>query len=105
MAITYATGTAVGLKKGYPTTKCAKRVKPSHRKGGLSKHVKFVRDVIREVSGFAPYERRIIELLRVSKDKRALKLAKKRLGTHRRGKAKREEMTNVLAQQRKAGHH
>ncbi len=60
--------------------------------------------VIPQVAGFAPYERRLIELLRVSKDKRALKLAKKRLGTHRRGKAKREEMTLVLAQQRKSGH-
>ena len=30
--------------------------------------------------GLAPYERRIIELLRNSKDKRARKLAKKRLG-------------------------
>jgi len=31
-------------------------------------------------------------------------LAKARLGTHKRGKAKREEMTNVLAAQRKAHH-
>jgi large subunit ribosomal protein L36e len=58
-----------------------------------------------QVAGFAPYERRILELLRLSKDKRALKVAKARLGTHKRGKAKREEMTNVLAAQRKAHHH
>jgi hypothetical protein len=34
---------------------------------------------VREVAGLAPYERRVIELLRNSKDKRARKLAKKRV--------------------------
>jgi len=33
---------------------------------------------VREITGFAPYERRIQELLRISKDKRALKFCKKR---------------------------
>lgn len=46
----------------------------------LTKHTKFVRDMIREVCGFAPYERRAMELLKVSKDKRALKFIKKRVG-------------------------
>ncbi len=45
----------------------------------LTKHTKFVRDMIREVCGFAPYERRAMELLKVSKDKRALKFIKKRV--------------------------
>jgi len=40
-----------------------------------------VRSVVREVVGFAPYERRVLELLRNSKDKKARKLTKKRLGT------------------------
>ena len=44
-----------------------------------TKHVKFIRDLVREVTGFAPYERRIMELLRISKDKRALKFTKKRV--------------------------
>lgn len=38
-----------------------------------------MRDVVREVVGLAPYERRIIELLKVQRDKRALKFAKKRV--------------------------
>lgn len=49
-----------------------------------------------QVAGYAPYERRLQELLKVGKEKRALKLAKKKLGSHKRGKAKREEMANVL---------
>lgn len=38
-----------------------------------------MREVVREVSGFAPYERRIMELLRVGHDKRALRVAKRRV--------------------------
>uniref|UniRef100_A0A4W6FGK5 Large ribosomal subunit protein eL36 n=1 Tax=Lates calcarifer TaxID=8187 RepID=A0A4W6FGK5_LATCA len=57
----------------------------------LTKHSKFIRDTIREVCGFAPYERR-----------RALKFIKKRIGTHIRAKRKREELSNVLAAMRKA---
>ncbi|KAF9624815.1 hypothetical protein IFM89_014200 [Coptis chinensis] len=49
-----------------------------------------------EKAGFAPYEKRITELLKVGKDKRALKVAKRKLGTHKRAKKKREEMSNVL---------
>ena len=37
-----------------------------------------------------------MELLRVSKDKRALKFMKKKLGTYNRGKKKRAEMQDVL---------
>ena len=40
--------------------------------------MKFVRDIIREVAGLAPYEKRVTELLKVGKDKRALKLCKKK---------------------------
>ncbi|KAL5716004.1 60S ribosomal protein L36A [Ranunculus cassubicifolius] len=53
-------------------------------KGKTSKRVVFVRNVIREVAGFAPYEKRITELLKVGKDKCALKVAKRKLGTHKR---------------------
>jgi large subunit ribosomal protein L36e len=65
-----------------------------------SKRVHFVRNLIREVAGFAPYEKRITELLKVGKDKRAFKVAKRKLGTHKRAKKKREEMSNVLRKMR-----
>jgi large subunit ribosomal protein L36e len=56
-----------GLTKGRPTTLIEKSVKPSHRKGIQSQKTKFVRSIVREVAGFAPYERRVMELLRNSK--------------------------------------
>lgn len=47
--------------------------------------MKAVRELIREVAGLAPYEKRVIELLKVGKDKRALKVAKKKVGSCREG--------------------
>ncbi|KAI5240474.1 hypothetical protein E4T43_06058 [Aureobasidium subglaciale] len=76
----------------------------SRTKGHLSKRTAFVRDVVKEVAGLAPYERRVVELLRNSKDKRARKLAKRRLGTFGRAKRKVDEMTNYIAESRRAGH-
>merc|ERR1712150_107743 len=95
---------AVGLNKGFKTTKIEGTAKnrQSRRKGTVTKKSKFVRDLVREVTGFAPYERRIQELLRISKDKRALKFCKKRLGTHIRAKKKREEQSQILQKMRKA---
>ena len=56
-----------GLNKGHPTTPIPKTVRPSQRKGIQSARTKFVRSVVREVVGFSPYERRVMELLRNSK--------------------------------------
>merc|ERR1711900_797 len=101
---TERSGIAVGPNKGHKTE--ARVVKPriSRSKGKASKRTQFVREIVKEVSGLAPYERRV-ELLRNSKDKRARKLAKKRLGTFGRAKAKVEELTNVIAESRRAGHY
>lgn len=81
------------------------KLRPARLKGIQTKHTKFVRDLIREVTGHAPYEKRAMELLKVSKDKRALKFLKRRLGTHIRAKRKREELSNILTQMRKAQAH
>ncbi|KAI9749445.1 MAG: proteasome core particle subunit beta 3 [Chaenotheca gracillima] len=97
-------GIAIGMNKGHKTT--AREVKPriSRTKGRLSKKTAFVREIVKEVSGLAPYERRVIELLRNSKDKRARKLAKKRLGTFGRAKRKVDELQGVIAEAKRAGH-
>jgi len=79
--------------------------------------------VFNSLISLAPYERRVVELLRNSKDKRARKFAKKRvstpspppvplvscylliclqLGTFGRAKAKVEEMTRVITESRRA---
>merc|ERR1712072_965209 len=92
----------VGLNKGHKVTKIAPRTKHSRRRGTLTKKSKFARDLVREVCGFSPYERRCIELLRIGKDKRALRFCKKRLGSHVRAKRKREEMQAAIQAQRKA---
>ena len=44
-----------------------------------NRRVKFIRDLIREVAGFAPYEKRCLEYLKLGRDKRALKFVKKRV--------------------------
>merc|ERR1712080_453306 len=91
----------VGLDKGHKTTLNEVKKKPSNNKGKQTNHNKFVRDLVREVTGFSPYEKRAMELLRISKDKRCLKFLKKRIGSHIRAKRKREEMSNVLQPMRK----
>ncbi|XP_008069167.1 60S ribosomal protein L36-like [Carlito syrichta] len=93
---------AVGLNKGHKVTKNMSKLRHSHHRGCLTKHTKCVRDMIQEVCGFAPYKRSVVELLKVSKDKWALKFIKKRkrVGTHIRAKRKCEELSNVLAAMR-----
>ncbi|KAK4571589.1 hypothetical protein RGQ29_030130 [Quercus rubra] len=97
------TGLCVGANRGHIVTKKELAPRPSDRKGKTSKRVLFVRNLIREVAGLAPYEKRITELLKVGKDKRALKVAKRKLGTHKRAKKKREEMSNTLRKMRSGG--
>merc|ERR1712130_776271 len=98
---------AVGLNKGHKVTKldAGRKTRPTRRKGTVTKHARFVRDIVREIAGLSPYERRVQELLKINKDKRALKFCKKRLGTHIRGKKKREEMQMLLQKMKKAQQH
>ncbi len=98
------TGMAAGLNKGFVVTRREMPQKPSYTKGRQSKRNVLVKEVIREVVGYAPYERRMIELMKIgsaSTQKRALKLAKRRLGTHKRGTKKREEISEAVSQMRR----
>ncbi|KAG0217918.1 50S ribosomal protein L36e [Mortierella sp. GBAus27b] len=101
MAVTQRTGIRSGQNHGHITTVRALKTPMSYKKGVAGKRVLFVRSIVREVAGFAPFERRIMELIKNSKDKRARKLAKKRLGTFIRAKRKVEELTNVIAESRR----
>merc|ERR1712088_869136 len=87
----------VGLQKGHKVTKNVQPVRQNRKKGVNTAKNVFVREVVREVMGLAPYERRGIELLRLSKNKR--------LGAHVRAKRKREELSDIIASQRKAAKH
>lgn len=94
---TKATGLALGKNKGHIVTKrdvSGTRVarKKSEK---TSLKTKNVRALIREVAGLAPYEKRLLDMIKVmgsAADKRLYKVAKKRLGTHKRAMRKRDEM-------------
>lgn len=69
-------GLAVGLNRGFITTEINKkkiRRRPSYRKGKLGKRIAavryfpivlIIRTIVAAVAGSAPYEKRIIELLK-----------------------------------------
>lgn len=71
----------------------------------LSKRVKLVRDIVREVAGQAPYEKRLMELLKVGKDKRALKVAKRKVRDRGRDRDRDRDRDSLgqLQELRKAG--
>lgn len=98
---------AIGANKGHHFTKYvpvgkAAKPKQASKKGAISKRVKFIRQVVGEVVGVSVYEKRVVEFLKAGslKDtKKALKVSKKALGTHRRAKLKRESLMNLLRSQ------
>eukprot|EP00008_Paramoeba_atlantica_P005672 CAMPEP_0201474778 /NCGR_PEP_ID=MMETSP0151_2-20130828/217_1 /ASSEMBLY_ACC=CAM_ASM_000257 /TAXON_ID=200890 /ORGANISM="Paramoeba atlantica, Strain 621/1 / CCAP 1560/9" /LENGTH=104 /DNA_ID=CAMNT_0047854679 /DNA_START=40 /DNA_END=354 /DNA_ORIENTATION=- len=87
---------AVGLKRGHVVKRNALPPRPSRSKGKLTKRGRVAKEVIRDVAGYAPYEKRMMELLRNRLDKRALRFAKRRIGSHRRALRKREEIQASL---------
>ena len=53
-----------GLDKGHKTTPNELKKRPSKNKGKQTNHNKFVRDLIREVAGFSPYEKVFLKKIR-----------------------------------------
>nr|XP_042134711.1 60S ribosomal protein L36-like [Peromyscus maniculatus bairdii] len=100
MALSYPM--AAGLNKGHKVTKNVSKPAHSQCHRHLTKHTKFLWDIIQDMYGFAPHELPAMELLKVSKDNPVLKFIKKRVGTHICTKRKQEELSNVLAAMRKA---
>ena len=100
------TGIAVGLAKGHVVNKRTV-VKKAPRKnyGKTSKRLQNIRAIAREVCGLAPYEKRILDTLKLGAgnvEKKMYKMAKQRLGTHRRACAKREEIKDFWQKARAA---
>ena len=60
-------GLVWGIARGHVNTRRAPAPKASRRKGAQSQRNTVVNSVVREVVGFAPYERRAMELIRNSK--------------------------------------
>ena len=102
-------GVHVGLNRGFIVTKTksnpdAQKVNRSHRKGRLHPRVAAVRAVVSEICGLAPYERKMMEMIKTGnqkKEKNAIKLARRRLGSQRRALHKRDQVVNYITQQRK----
>lgn len=59
--------------------------------------------MIWEVCGFILYEQRAMELLKVSKNKQALKFIKKQLSTHICAKRKQEELKHACSHEEGGG--
>merc|ERR1719146_601697 len=105
------TGLFVGLNHGHVVTKPKNqswKTRPVTLKGNKSKRALAVREVIREVAGFSPLEKRMMELIRTGvplKEKKAGKMARQKLGTHRRAQHKKLELirTGVAIKEKKAG--
>merc|ERR1711990_864364 len=97
----------VGIAHGHRVPRPAKQAwksRPALRKGHLSKRCKFVREVIHEVAGHSPLEKKMLEMIRTgiaSKEKRAGKLARAKLGTHRRAMHMKNALGDFIVQQRR----
>jgi large subunit ribosomal protein L36e len=56
---------------------------------------KNIKGLLKEISGFLPYEKSILNLLKIGKEKKAIKFAKKRLGNIKRAKNKVDLLNNL----------
>ena len=104
------TGLFVGLNKGFVVAKPAThpntfKKQLSLRKGRLHPRVAAVREVILEVAGLAPYQRKMLEMIKtgiVTKEKKALKMAKARLGSQKRAQRMRDNLNKIIMAQKRS---
>lgn len=99
-------GMFVGMNHGH-IANAAKRVwknRPVTRKGRTSRRAIAVREIIREVAGFSPLEKKMLEAFKTddpSKEKRAVKHARAKLGTHKRAQHKKHELMELINAQKR----
>ena len=91
-----STGIIAGFNKGHKTTKRTRQISRKARLGLPHKKLRAVKAIIAELVGFTPMEKRVVEMLRVGKEKRALKLCNKRLGNIVMAKKKRTKMEDAI---------
>ena len=76
------------VRKNYQGTKSKNKIE----KISLRQKVK---SIIQEINGNSPFEKNIINYLKLGREKKAMKFAKKRLGNIRRAKIKIEFLSNL----------
>jgi large subunit ribosomal protein L36e len=60
-------GLRVGLARGKKVALVTQaKATPASRRGSLAPRVRVVREIIRDVCGLAPYEKRILDVIKVS---------------------------------------
>ena len=74
----------------------------SFRKGRQSARVKAIREVMQEVTGLSPFQRKMVEMLKTGdavKEKKAVRLARKRTGSHKRAQLIRDKLAAQIQAQ------
>ena len=74
----------------------------SHRKGRLHPRVKAIREVMQEVTGLSPFQRKMMEMQKTgdsTKEKKAVRLARKRTGSHKRAQLVRDKIAKLIQDQ------
>jgi len=89
-------GIITGFNKGHQTTKRARPVSTKARLGLPKPKLRAVKALIDDLCGLTPLQKRVQELLRVGKEKRALKFCNKRLGNIKAAKKMRAKMEDAI---------
>ena len=74
----------------------------SMRKGRLHPRVQAIRDVMVEVTGLSPFQRKMMEMLKTGdsvKEKKAVRIARKRTGSHQRAQKIRDKLALLIQAQ------
>ena len=85
--------------------KQAWKTRPVLRKGLTSRRCEFVREIINEVAGQSTLQKRMRELILTgnsSKEKKAQKIAKQKLGTHRRACIYKQNLLDAIQLEQRA---